>query len=212
VSARRALALAVALTCACAAGGAHAASAAAAPARPAAPRATAALVARLARAGRVEARVSARVGEGPAARAWRGTLALEPPDRARLDLASGGERMTARGDGGEWLQPALGQLLKLGPGRVAPLLGLWDLLLGRGDVPVVERALGARRTLLVTRGGAVDSAWVTLGADGLPATLETRAGDERMTLRLSGWRFGPARGRAAFVLTAPPGVVVVPLD
>jgi hypothetical protein len=175
-------------------------------------RAGAALLERLRAAGRVEARLEGRawgLGDGPPVRA---RLALEPPDRTSLDVEGTGERITARRDGGEWLQPAHRQMLRLGPGRVAPMLSWWSLLLGAGD-GLVERPLGGRRYLLVPRAPAgVDSAWVTLGRDGLPARLETVNGDARAAWRLSGWRFGPARGRAAFVLEAPRGVEVVPLD
>jgi hypothetical protein len=177
-------------------------------------RATGALLGRLRAAGRAEARLEGRL-EDPLAgtRTLRGRLSLEPPDRVRIDLDATGERITCRADGGEWLQPALGQLVLLGPGRVAPLLEWWSLLLGDSSARFSERAQGGGRHRLVPREPAgVDTVWVTLGRDRLPARIETRAGDVRATWRLSAWRFPGARGRAAFVLAPPPGIEVVPLD
>ncbi len=198
--------LALALACAVASG---------APAATAAPaRAAAALLVRLQQRGRAEVRIERRpTRDETIRRAWQGTLVLEPPDRARLDIAGSGERMTCRSDGGEWLQPALGQMLRLGPGRVAPLLDVWTLLIGgTAAARLQETALGARRYRLVPQRGAVDSAWVTLGLDGLPARLETQVGAERSDWRLRDWRFSRARGREAFVLRAPSGIAVIPWE
>ena len=74
-----------------------------------------ALVRSLAQRGRAEATLRYVVASAPgsAPRSVRATLALEPPDRARLDVPATGEKITLRGDGGEWLQPSMKQLIKL---------------------------------------------------------------------------------------------------
>mgnify|MGYP001195749181 CR=1 FL=1 len=66
------------------------------------------LVAKLAGSGRGEARVTVSRGDplGGPDRVDEGRLALEPPDRVRLDFGATGERIALRGDGGEWVQPA----------------------------------------------------------------------------------------------------------
>lgn len=143
----------------------------------------------------------------------RGTLALEPPDRARLDVAGTGESVTIRSDGGEWLQPALRQLLRLGPARAASARRWWSLLLPGAAERFTERAIGKRRYLVVAGDGAeTDSAWVALGPDALPATIEFRSPDgDLVAVRFTGWKFGPPRGRGAFVIVPPAGTEVVDL-
>jgi hypothetical protein len=129
----------------------------------------------------------------------------------RLDLAGTGERLAARADGGEWLQPATKQLLRFGPRHAAPALRWWRVLLG--DVGGVrERRVAPRRYVLVQRdeAGLADSATVTLDARGLPVRLEL-PGDGAPAYRLSGWRFTRPRGPAGFRLAAPPGYEQVEL-
>jgi len=199
-------------------GGGHTARAAAAHSAPGAtpvPRAARALLAALTRHGRAEVTVRRdAAAEAAGQPALSGLLALEPPDRARLDLA-GGERIAVRGDGGEWLQPRLRQMVRLGADTAGGTLHWWRLLLDPAHAGVREQSLGGARWLLTRalEGGVADSAWVTLDAAGLPATLGVDDGSGgRVTYRLSGWRFRAARGRAAFVLAAPAGFEVVRLE
>lgn len=105
-----------------------------------------ALAARLRERGRAEAVVSC-ISTDPlsgATRRARGRLALEPPDRARLDFVATGERITLRRDGGEWLQPATRQLLLLPAGRAAAALRWWAVLLGGGPERRGARSLPGR--------------------------------------------------------------------
>jgi hypothetical protein len=177
---------------------------------------TRALLQRLRASGRAEATIETTV-EDPlvgSSRRVRGRLALELPHRARLDL-EGGEILTLREDGGDWLQPGTAQLLRSGPRSAAPALRWSALLLESAPDSVRERALEGggfelRATGADSAFAAVQRVW--LGAGGYPARLEVEdAGGERRTWRLSGWRFSHARGRDAFVLTAPRGITVVDL-
>src|SRR5215468_8644484 len=67
---------------------------------------TRALAAGIERTGRAEVTLAWDIAGTPGAppRRMKGALAVEPPDRARLDVAKTGERITLRADGGEWLQ------------------------------------------------------------------------------------------------------------
>lgn len=149
---------------------------------------------------------------GDGARDQRGTLAIEPPDRTRLDFQSG-ESVTLRSEGGEWLQPELGQMLRLGSGQAEAARRWWSLLLPGAGSRFTEKSLGKNRFLVIARDdGAADSAWVTLGADALPSALRFRGVDgEFVEVRFVQWKFAKARGRAAFVLAAPAGVDVIDL-
>ena len=213
--ARAAVVLAVAALAAMAPppAGAQAAGDSAAVSRPLA--ATRTLVRRLAASGRAEVALR-RESPDPltgSAAPLAGRLALEPPDRVRLDFPESGERVTLRADGGEWLQPALAQMLRLEPGQVAPALGWWSLFLDAGGRRFTERRLGSGEYLVrpLDAHGAGDSVRVSLGADGLPARVRVRGPGLDADYRLTGWRFLAARGRGAFVLEAPPGVTVVEL-
>jgi hypothetical protein len=176
------------------------------------PTSTAALVSRLTRAGHGEARLAQTVmAAGESLRSDRGRLTLEPPDRLRLDFAGSGERITMRGDGGEWLQPATRQLLVLRPEQAQAVVSMWRAFLTGGGEAYGERALGGRRYRLVARRpdpGLPDSLAIELGADGLPARIRAWTGDQQWTLQLSGWSFGRARGAAHFTLRAPAGYAV----
>lgn len=146
-------------------------------------------------------------------RRQRGTLALEPPDRVRLDFAGNGEALAMRSDGGEWLQPELRQLLRMGAAQSEAARRWWSLLLPGAGGRFSERALGPLRYLVIAEDeAAADSAWVTLGADALPARLRFRGVDgEFVEVRFTGWKFAKPRGRQAFVLGAPAGVDVIEL-
>lgn len=171
-------------------------------------------VAKLEASGRASARFELLQSDpfGGRPRRQSGTLALEPPDRARLDF-EGGESLAMRSEGGEWLQPALGQLLRMGPDQAAAARRWWSLLLPGGGEGFVEKPLARNRVLVIAEGGAdADSAWVTLGADRLPAALRFRALDgEFAEVRFRRWTFVKARGRAAFTIPAPAGITVVDL-
>lgn len=149
---------------------------------------------------------------GDSLRRQRGTLAIEPPDRTRLDFTSG-EAVTLRSDGGEWLQPALGQMLRLGTAQAEAARRWWSLLLPGAASRFTEKSLGKNRFLVIARDAeAADSAWVTLGADALPSALRFRGVDgEFVEVRFLQWKFAKPRGRAAFVLEAPAGVDVIDL-
>lgn len=141
-----------------------------------------------------------------------GALALEPPDRVRLDVSSTGERLVASAEGGAWLQPATKQLLRFGPQQAAPALRWWRVLLGAGD-GVRERRVAADHYVLVLteRTGVADSAAVWLDPAGLPKRLVVGGGEDALEYRLAGWRFMHARGASAFRLTAPAGYETVDL-
>lgn len=167
-------------------------------------------------AGRAEVRLERRSFDAVtnAEQVTRGHVTLEPPQRARVDFDDG-ESVTLRGDGGEWLQPELRQLVRLGPERARGALAWCDLLLGERAESITQRDLPDGRVLLVRRVAPdlADSAWVTLDAPGQPASLEFREGaGELERFRLRHWSFGTARGRDAFVLDAPRGFEVVELQ
>ena len=165
------------------------------------------LAAELKRAGRAEVTLSWDAGDGRLS----GTLALEPPSLARLEVGTTGEKVTLRADGGEWLQPQLGQMVKLSPEHSGAAMRWWRLL--AGGEPARERKLGRGGYRLVVGTGAdADSAEVWLDARGLPARLvlgDGMGGPQGYALR--GWRFTRARGVTAFRIAAPPGVEVVEL-
>jgi len=175
------------------------------------------LAARFRTAGRAEARVERRARDAFTGR-WRsiqGRVALEPPDRALLEFPATGERLALRGDGGEWLQPALGQMLRLGPENAAAARRWWELLIPGAGGGFIERPLGAGRYAVVRTeetGSGADTAWVVLDSRGLPARLEHRdPGGGRIEYRLRGWTFPRARGRAGFVIAPPDSLEIVDL-
>lgn len=180
--------------------------------------ATRALAAKLARTGRAEATLVWKVAgpPGSAAQALHGTLVVEPPDRARLDVAGTGERITLRADGGEWLQPRLKQFVKLTARHSVAAMRWWRLMAGSAaPAGTHERRLGASHYRLLveaTPAAEADSADVWLDAHGLPTRLalaDGRGGESGY--QLSRWRFTRAQGVAAFKLSAPPGVETVEL-
>jgi hypothetical protein len=140
----------------------------------------------------------------------RGRLILERPRLARLELDDG-ERLTLREDGGDWLQPALRQLVRAGARSAGGALAWWGVLLDPRDTGIRERRTGAREYTLTQAGApGAPTQRVELGADGLPRRLTVEiAPGERVEYRLSRWRFTRARGRADFRLEAPAGFEVV---
>lgn len=179
--------------------------------------ATRALVAKLSRAGRGEASVTVSVTDpmGGPDLVQAGRLALEPPDRARLDFAASGERVALRGQAGEWIQPHTRQMVRLGPEQAGMAAWLWDILIRGGTGGFSERATGARRhalTPLDRDGGLPEGILVEIDAQGLPALIEFAESPGVTTrYRFKGWRFTRARGPSAFTLTAPRGYAVVEL-
>ena len=174
-----------------------------------------ALAERLESSGHAEARLERSVFDpiDGKRRVVRGRLSLEPPDRAALFFPATGERVTLRGDGGEWVQPRLRQMLVLGPERAAAARRWWELLIREHDDRFSAHSLGPNLLVVTARaadGAPVDSAWVTLDRVGLPSRLEIEEGsDGRTAYRFTNWVFGRARGRAAFVLVAPNGYEVI---
>lgn len=151
------------------------------------------------------------LAEGETLRADRGKVALELPDCLRLDFTRSGERVTMRGDGGEWLQPALEQLLVLRPEQAQTAVGLWRAFLDGGRRGYDERRRGPGRYQLVPRepgAGEPDSLEVRLSRDGLPARIEAWSGGQRWAFDLSRWTFSRPRGAGAFTLRAPTGFSV----
>lgn len=175
------------------------------------------LVARLAAAGRGTAAVTVTRADplGGPDRVERGRLALEPPDRVRLDFPASGERLALRGDGGEWVQPVARQLVRLDREQAETVAWLWEVFLRGGAAGFAERPAGPRRTVLTPRGregGLPDSIAVTLDARGLPArVVYPEPGGGSVRYDLAGWAFGRPRGPAAFTLAAPRGYTVVAL-
>ena len=181
------------------------------PAGAASPRALAALGSKLTANGRAEVTVSQVVTTGgETVRRMRGQLALELPDCVRIDDRASGERLTARGDGGEWLQPASSQMLVLRADQAGQVSSVWRMLLNP-SARIAERALGQRRYVLRPLGAdaPIDSVWVRLRADGLPAEVRATAGEEQWTLEFGTWKFRKARGASAFKLRAPAGYTVL---
>lgn len=174
-----------------------------------------ALLTAMRRSGRAEAalRYTLTSIPGEPATVIRGRLALEPPDRARLDVITTGESIAVRADGGEWLDPAGGQLVRLSPERVAPALRWWRVLLGDAGTVRERRDSPGRFWLVLPAQGATpaDSALVQFDSRGLPARLELTGDAGATVFRLTEWRFVKARGRAAFTIAPPPGVVEVTL-
>jgi hypothetical protein len=173
-----------------------------------------ALLAGLRSAGRAEAalvlnRLDPLTGR---TNAVRGRLILELPRFARLELADG-QRLTLRGDGGDWLQPAARQLVRAGSRSAAGALVWWGALLDPQAAGIQERKVGPRQYVLTRPGAGQEQAQrIELGVDGLPRrlTVETSPG-ERIEYRLTRWRFVRSRGPADFVLEAPAGFEVVEL-
>lgn len=182
-------------------------------ASPAGLQSSAKLAKQLGAAGRAEVtlRYALPAVPGDAPREVRGTLALEPPDRVRLDVSGTGERLVARSDGGEWLQPSTKQLLRFDSSQVSPAFRWWRVLLGDAAL-VRERRVAEGRYSLVMKddAGTADSATVWLDSHGLPSRLDLGAG-EGGTYRLSGWKFLAARGAAGFRLAAPAGYETIDL-
>lgn len=175
--------------------------------------ATRELVRRLA-AGRGEATIVQRetdaLGETGAAR--HGTIALEPPDRLRLSV-DGGEVLTVRKDGGEWLQPSLGQMIRFGAEGAGAATHLWGLLLGRAEGAIESpRGPNGWKLRFTHEEAALDSVHLELGPDRLPKRIVAwpSAGGV-FDARLGGWKFGPAKGAKAFTQSAPKGIEEVPL-
>lgn len=176
------------------------------------------LRAKLAANGRAEASVTHSLTDdlgGGAPRPAR--LALETPDRVRLDFGDG-EVLTMRNDGGEWLQPATQQMLVLPADQLEVAARLWRVLLGGGG-PEWRETRTAPRTFTITPvpglGGEAapfTSLTVVLAPDGLPRSVTAANGNQTLALRFRTWRFTPPKGASAFRLTAPPGVTVVPMQ
>lgn len=173
------------------------------------------LRARLRRGGRASASFSHRLTDEQGVSAPRsGRVALEPPDRVRLDFHDDGECLTLRGDGGEWLQPSVRQLVLLPADQVGAAARLWDLFLDGRPEGISERLVRKRTYLLTAESAepaAFDSVWVTLDPSRLPARIEASLNGQRVSFALSGWSFGTARGVSAFTQVAPTGVATVPL-
>lgn len=174
--------------------------------------------ARLQRAGRAETSITRSAPDPLSGKSVsvQGRVAIEPPDRLSLQFSQTGERLTLRSDGGEWMQPSLGQMLKLGTGQATAAGRWWSVLLGQGAPGITVKATSATR-LLVTSGEAssadAESAWVYLDGQGLPMRLEVdEGGDKPTNYRFGAWRFLAPRGRAWFVQAAPKGVEVVELQ
>ena len=134
----------------------------------------------------------------------RGRIVLELPDRARLEFPSTGERITLRGDGGEWLQPRLRQLVVFPPERAREARRWWQLLID-GSAPGIEvsRRTGRRLVLRSARGAGPDSASLDLDAAGLPTRLRAPDAGGPVEYRFARWSFGRARGDSAFRQRAP---------
>jgi hypothetical protein len=173
-----------------------------------------ALLAGLRSSGRAEAVLQLRRLDPLSGRtiAVGGRLILELPRLARLELEDG-QRLTLREDGGDWLQPAMRQLVRAGPRSAAGALVWWGALLDPQATGVQERKAGARQYVL-TRPGAGEALVqrIELDVDGLPRrlTVETSPG-ERIEYRLTRWRFVRSRGPADFTLKVPDGFEVVAL-
>ena len=143
----------------------------------------------------------------------RGRIALEPPDRVRLDFAATGERIALRGDGGEWIQPSARQMVRLRREQAGMASWLWEVLLQGGTTAFTERAKGPGRFLLAPRdrdGGLPEGITVLVDAQGLPAEIEYgEPGGAVTRYRFRDWRFMRPQGPRGFTLTAPGGYATV---
>jgi outer membrane lipoprotein-sorting protein len=178
--------------------------------------ATRALVERLTAAGRGEAAVTLKRTDplGGPPQVEKGRIALEPPARVRLDFPASGERVAVRADGGEWVQPATQQMLRLTRQRTEAAAGLWQVLLRGGAERFRERSSGSRRCVLEAKpdsgSGIPDRITVELDARGLPTAIEMDDGSGSTTrYEFLGWRFSGPKGDRAFTLAAPRGYAVV---
>jgi len=179
------------------------------------PHSARALAAGLKGGHRAEAQLAYTLADplGGAARAIQGKLALEPPDRLRLDFSTTGESVALRGDGGEWLQPAQRQLIRIPADRAVAALAWGRVLLPSAGATFHEDSLAPRRFRL-TPDDPDDGppVLVELDAHGLPARLTVEsAGADSTTYRFSNWRFVAARGAVAYRISAPQGYDAVDL-
>jgi hypothetical protein len=140
----------------------------------------------------------------------KGRVALEPPDRVALAFPASGERLALRADGGEWLQPNLEQMMRLGPRACASARTWWAALLGKPIPGLTLKAAGKQRVLAIAVETS-DSAWVELDGHGDPRALEFMDGGSRVRFQFSGWRFERPKGAAAFTIAAPKDFAVVDL-
>ncbi len=215
-SVRRPPPLALAFTLAAVCSVPAARQAAAEPAAAAVPTAARALVRKLHATGRAEAALTRRFVDPirDTTVVVHGRLVLEPPDRARLEFDETGERITLRADGGEWLQPRLGQLMRFDAQHASAALRWWTLFGAGARAGVTERRAGERTWVVTMPGAGVagDSARVTLGRDGLPARIViAEAGGAPVEYDLARWRFTRPRGRGAFVIRPSAGIEVFDL-
>lgn len=177
-------------------------------------RATRVLAERITASGRGEARVTLTREDamGGPPRVDHGSVALEPPDRVRLEFTETGEKIAVRGDGGEWLQPHLRQMVRLRSEQAGAASWLWDLFLHGGRGRFAEREAGRGRYVLALRderGAVPETLAVSVDVAGLPAALEVSdPSSGRSTYRFTAWKFTRARGRNAFVIRAPHGYTV----
>jgi len=129
-------------------------------------------------------------------------------------MTTTGEKITLRGDGGEWLQPRTRQLLRISSERAAGALQWWRLLLPESRATFREDSLGPRKFRLepIETSAAPIRITARLDARGLPSELSVEGlGEAPITYRLSAWRFAAGRGAGAYKLQAPPGYEVVDL-
>ncbi len=177
--------------------------------------ATRSLVAKLSALGRGEASITVTLTDpmgGPDV-VQAGRLALEPPDRVRLDFPASGERIALRGEAGEWIQPQAQQMVRLGREQAGMAAWLWEILMQGGTGGFSERSTGTRRYALEPRdrdAGLPEGISVKLDARGLPVAIEFAQSPGVSTrYRFKGWRFMRPRGTAGFTLSAPRGYAVV---
>lgn len=176
---------------------------------------TRALVAKLSAVGRGEVSITVTLTDpmGGPDHVQAGRLALEPPDRVRLDFPATGERVAVRGEAGEWIQPQAHQMVRLGQEQAGMAAWLWEILMKGGTGGFTERSTGPRRHALTPRdreAGLPEGIVVELDAAGLPARIEFIESPGVSTrYRFRGWRFSRPRGTAGFTLSAPRGYTVV---
>jgi hypothetical protein len=147
-----------------------------------------------------------------AARTVRGRLRVEPPDRVRVDFTTTGESIALRGDGGEWLQPASKQLIRIPAARAAEAMQWWRVVMPWRAAEFREEAMADGRYRLEPAHGEASPIAMRLDARGFPSEIVVEGMSDTPTMyHLSGWKFGPARGAAAYRLRAPAGYETVEL-
>ena len=169
---------------------------------------------KLRRSGRAETRIERQAADPMSGEKHveKGKLVLELPDRVSITFSRTGERLTLRGDGGEWLQPPLKQMITLDSTRAAAARRWWRLLVS-GDAQGLDVQRRSAKNYDIVWSGNGDPLHVglELGSSNLPSRLQYEEAGGQVSYHFLGWAFGARRGAAEFRQKAPAGYTVSPL-